>query len=1364
MHRDGTVVTNHPSARLSIVNPLFLPILLVGVLFSASSPLWSATTGSGPDDLITIQGGGSTCPQGDFYSTPTQSTCIDPSLDTYYSYWIEVPSGSTRLVVQIFDADIGLGGVNELHDRQRNGSWDTAVQYQLFDPNGTQAALASCDTVSCSGFNNNDTNNKWRRLGSAVNNPTPGLWELRIDQSSLVTTGDDINRLGINARDRLGRGATNFKELNIFYYSSNSGSDDVEGDPLTVTNYPYVTSGCILGENNFDFDGSGSAALTSRLGTVTNIANISGNGDWAPENVNVAGMDDSAEDYGIWTQNLSFNNGTGTANYGNWYLNPQGQSSGAPASRLALNDGRAFRIYLPSGFKTITGAPAKPYLAQWVSQTHAGNPNLFTITVRLINPTAHDITNIRIDGESATGSFVGVVAGFPTHGTFNAPTLGGTGPYDWTIPTLPAGENAVLAFNFDVAAPSMVTTVTGSVGSGNGTRASWDEFVAGNTYRTGEICELRIGPGLTEAVISRFEVKGGGGKGVVEWETASEVGTLGFFVERRDSAGGEFVRLNEKMIFGLGLSAPQGGRYRFEDAGVAVGEKHVYRLIEIEADGTERRYGPYRIVVGDAAAEQPAIDLRSRSARVSRGARAHPLKRRRLLFKSGVRALSAGTASTAYTAKSKAAGHPGGRAATAVKIGIREDGLYHLSAGDIAPLLGLSANEVKRRIRQGRLRLSHRDRDVAWRAGEGNDGLYFYAEGIDSIYTVDNVYWLRLGKGLRMATVNGGSPDPVSPAGSFTDEQHVEEDKIAVLVQPTPDYWYWDWLTNGDSKEFAFQLHAPAAGDARLTLQLQGFSESDHAIDVLMNGVSVGNVGWNGPIEQEVTLDFDAALLFDGDNSVTLSSGPAGSGSAGFVYLNGFDVRYPRRYEAAAEVLDFTAGGAAQPGAGRVVTVSGFGTDTIRLLDIRNPLHPRWIKNARIDAADGYRISFKPRGGEGSYFAVAAPAIKTPAWVRGDTVSRLRGYQNRADYVVIAPAEFTAGAQALADHQTAKGLKAIVVLLEDIYDAFNGGIEDPLAIQRFLEYAWNNWRIAPRYAALAGDGSYDHRDLLGSGDSLVPALLTATPDGLFAADNLYGRFGNEQKIAIGRIPAHDNAELRGYVEKLQSWEAGLDGSGLVQLAADDDDAAGAFTAASNALKGLIPADRLAAEDIYLQAFKAGNGGIDAARTALFDALDSGRDMVNYLGHGGVNRMAAEGLLTTADVAGLVNARPPVVYALSCVINRFELAGYDSLGEELLLHQGGGAIAVWSATGLSQNAGAALLNQALYERIFGTDGAQVQVLGDAIIRALNDDAALDGAQWMPKVYTLIGYPALPLAPGAHSERRRNPRPALGGSGD
>ncbi|HDH08433.1 MAG TPA: hypothetical protein ENG96_03010, partial [Gammaproteobacteria bacterium] len=1257
-------------------------------------------------------------------------------------------SGANQLAVEIFDAD-----VNGTNDAPRS-SFNTAVRYQLYASAGALSTTGNCaaGATTCTGFDNPNTDNTWRRLGAGINSPAAGLWELRVDTSNAVTTGNDVNALGINARDLLTDGS--YSELNIFYYTNNIGPH-LTADTDTATNYPYITSGCTLGESNFDFDGNGSLTLTSRLGTVTNIANISGNGNWATDDpITVEGQDNSAEDYGIGSLVIQLTKGSGSANYGNWYLNPQGQASGPLGSRLALNDGRAFRIYLQSGYRTITGAPTKPYLAQWVRQANATDASRFVVTVRLINPTAQDITLATVTGEIpniAGITYQGVRTGFPTQGTFSGPGIGSTGTYSWDIGILAAGTEAVVAYNVNVPTPGVNTIVTGTVGgSTTGTQATWTEYAAGNTYSTGEICELQIGPGLTQAVVSRFEVRTDSGQGIVEWETASEVGTNGFYVERKNTHTGKFTRLNSEAVPGLGLTAPQGGSYRFRDNGVESGEKHVYRLIEIQADGTQRRYGPYRITVDGGPSRLGGIASKRVSGKALRttadmGAMAHHLKRE--VRKGEAKARKA-------AARARHAARKAG-----IKIGIREDGLYYLAADEIAPLLGLSAKKIKKRIKKGYLQLRHRDGEVAWQAATDNSGLYFYAEGIDSLYTIDNVYWLKKGKGQKMTTADGGSPSPALVQGSFTATQRSEQDKIAVLVQATADYWYWDWLTNGSSKDFGFNLNGLAGGtNASLKLQLQGFSETDHDIDVLINGVAVASANWSGPVDKTLSVEFDAGLLLEGGNTLTLIHGPRNGGETSFVYLNAFDVSYPHSYVAVADGLAFMAAGELSSetlnAEAKVLTVSGFSSADIKLLDISSPLRPKWIEDTTIDSAGSQRISFVPGEGSGSYLAVAGAAIKTPAWVRKDTVSRLRKPRNRADYVVIAPVELADGARALADYQAGKGLHAKVVLLEDIYDEFNGGIEDPSAIQRFLSYAWNNWRLAPRYAALVGDGSYDHRDLLGLGDSLVPAWMTATPNGLFAADNLYGRFANEQKIAIGRIPVHDNAGMYSYVDKLTAWQAGLGASGKVQLMADNDDVAGAFTDDSNGLKSLIPGGKLAADDIYLKDIFADGGDINTARTALLSALNAGRDNVNYLGHGGMDRFTAEGLLTTADVSGLTNARTPFVNALSCVINRFAVAGYDSLGEELVLRNGGGAIAVWSPTGLSQNPSAVLLNRALYESIY-TDGKKV--FGDAIVAALNKYAARGGVEWMPKVYTLLGDPALPILPGAHYAHKRNARP-------
>ena len=221
-------------------------------------------------------------------------------------------------------------------------------------------------------------------------------------------------------------------------------------------------------------------------------------------------------------------------------------------------------------------------------------------------------------------------------------------------------------------------------------------------------------------------------------------------------------------------------------------------------------------------------------------------------------------------------------------------------------------------------------------------------------------------------------------AGASTDTRHFEQDNIAVLVQVTPDYWYWDWLTNDSSKDFDFHIDAVAAGaDAKLKLKLQGFSETDHDINILVNGAAVGSTNWSGPVESILTLEFDPALLLEGDNVLTLTHG-GGTGEASYVYLNQFDVSDPLSYTAVDDSLAFAISDDSILVAGStettVQTITGFSSAEIKLLDISRPLQPRWIEGMTIDSAAAYRASFVPADGTGSYLAVSGAAIKTPAW------------------------------------------------------------------------------------------------------------------------------------------------------------------------------------------------------------------------------------------------------------------------------------------------------------------------------------------------------------------------------------------------
>ena len=356
-----------------------------------------------------------------------------------------------------------------------------------------------------------------------------------------------------------------------------------------------------------------------------------------------------------------------------------------------------------------------------------------------------------------------------------------------------------------------------------------------------------------------------------------------------------------------------------------------------------------------------------------------------------------------------------------------------------------------------------------------------------------------------------------------------------------------------------------------------------------------------------------------------------------------------------------------------------------------------------------------------------------------DTASRLKHPGNEGSYLIVTASDMVETAQRLADHRANQGHSTLVVDIEDIYDEFSDGLKDPDAIWSFLAYAYRHWRVPPRYVVLAGDGSHDYKDYLGFGDSIVPPLLTPTPDGLFPSDNLYGDVvGNDwvSEIAIGRLTVIDAAELDAVIDKILSYEAARgDWTERISLAADEGDDAGNFVADSEVVRARLPAD-YAVDRIYLDRISTPDG-----RAELFGNLDDGLVYLNFIGHGGITGLGNTGLLELADIAALTNGpRLPIVTAVSCLVNQFGLPGFDAIGEQLTTHARGGAVAVWSASGLSLNRSARVLDVAFYEAVFA-DGESV--LGDAILNAQRRYARSGGPRYMLDIYNLLGDPALPL---------------------
>jgi hypothetical protein len=318
--------------------------------------------------------------------------------------------------------------------------------------------------------------------------------------------------------------------------------------------------------------------------------------------------------------------------------------------------------------------------------------------------------------------------------------------------------------------------------------------------------------------------------------------------------------------------------------------------------------------------------------------------------------------------------------------------------------------------------------------------------------------------------------------------------------------------------------------------------------------------------------------------------------------------------------------------------------------------------------------------------------------------------------------------------------------LQEIYDTFNHGLSSPFAIRDFLKYAHNEWRTAPRYVVLAGSATYDYKDYMGLGGNLVPAIMVNTPFGIFASDSALADFTGDgvPQMAIGRLPAESNEELYAQIIKIIGFENNQESwKQNVTLVADNNDEAGDFHAASDQLESLLGAE-YQREKIYLGELPKAE-----ARQGLIDAINAGSGLINFVGHGGAERVTAEGLLLKWDVPALTNEdRPNVMVALTCSLGRFEMPGYNSLGEDLVRHDGGGSVAVWAPSGLSIHARATALGEAFFEAVY-QDG--VGVMGDAILQA-NESYGSEDA-WLSYIYNLMGDPALRLLPGATPQQVR-----------
>lgn len=1134
--------------------------------------------------------------------------------------------------------------------------------------------------------------------------PLAGHWELRVAQSA---GGDDINALGIRAHD--GTSAAGGTELNV--YADSMVSLGVNPDPgpnsRSYTLYPWITSGCECSQNDFDRDtnsgDTGSGTYTSRSGGFTQTflsPTLSLDNAWNHDNLTRWGDDDESDDYGIWTWSPTINTyGVTNGNYETTYVGSY-LTAGDPTTNPVVSGGNpaAFRIYLPTDAGV---APVKPYLEQFLTQNRSfpgpnpaqvGVQTVYTVTVRLVNPTVFPVT-YSTPTNIVTANIPG---GGTTYDSFNSvsqgaivtqPAAGGTGNITWNPGTLAAGATALMAYNIRITPPSAARVLaTATPASGNGTRARFvDE--TGNTTQTratylmGGVCELAVTASLaTEVLLSSFQVDVRGGAASIEWSTASEAGTIGFNIYRADNG----AQVNTSLIPASMKS--HGGKYRLLDRNNA-DPNLAYYVEEVTAGGARKHYGPLNRLVG--------------------------VDRDHLRAGGGPRLKMASNASWKLDTNA-----PRGRVVAAM-AGVRNTGVVRISAVDLAAILGEKDHTVTKALADGRLAVTHNGATVSWTTDGAS--LQFFGEASTSIYSFERVYRVELATGSPMQRAQWGSANV--PVTSFLASQEIETDAFgsAVLpLNPAGDYFFWDYVVSGDATNGnrIFKANVPSmasASGATLSVRLQGaLKNAQHGARITLNGVVLGNLSWSSLDAHDATLSVPAAVLRDGPNEIGVAGILAGGAPYDVFYVDGFTLKYMKFAKPEAGQIEVRSGA--------TVAAGPFTTSPL-ILDISTRNRPVVVQGASFQNGTA---------------AVTSPANRTlfltesflaPSSLRGTPEAQLRG-RLRADWLIIAPRSMRTAATSLAQLREREGLTTMVADLEQVYDEFAGGNVTPLAIRDFLR-STRSWSVAPRYVVLAGNGNFDYRGIV-TAAAPMPPIMTSTPDGLFAADSLFTDFNGDglPEVAIGRIPVDSAEELARYVAKLEANVRVAASSAPMVFSADAADNGASFRDESQQAEA--PLSGRPIRRVYVDEL-----GGTGARNALLGAWQAGTPLVSWVGHGGLDQISNSGVLTSYDMGALRSTgRLPVFVAMTCTINRFENGYVAPLGVALTREEGAGAVAVWSASGLSQHEHAAEL-QRTFMRLASQASATTR-LGDLIVSALASHKGDTSS-----IYLLLGDPAIRL---------------------
>lgn len=638
-------------------------------------------------------------------------------------------------------------------------------------------------------------------------------------------------------------------------------------------------------------------------------------------------------------------------------------------------------------------------------------------------------------------------------------------------------------------------------------------------------------------------------------------------------------------------------------------------------------------------------------------------------------------------------------------------------------------------------------------------------------YTDTNIYSLTVGgiPGPRMNSVNGAPASATVPSVYTTTVRAEQSNYWWAFEFQSEDVWFWNQIQRQTSTlpyttTYSITLPNVATGyPATLHAEVASRNSTsgypDHHTQFRLNAGSavLDDAYWDGQNRYSFTAEIPADNVLEGTNNLLFTMLPDVSPGATRMYFDFFEVTYARQFVALANQLAFTR---YAPGTWKY-QISGFTSSGMEVYNISNPFAPVRVLNPGVSGSGPYTASFQVTdGATASYFVAGAGSIiLTPASITQYQPPNFAAMPE-ADYIFITHENFIPSLQPLAAYRANQGFSVAIVDVDDLYREFNYGIYNPIAIKNFLAYTFENWDTPPTYVTLVGSGHWNFKNYGALTEPYKNPPPVYMPPNLAYIDPWQGQTDSANLLAtlvgddtlpdlqIARMPVSSTAELDILVNKIIGYETQpvADWQKNVTFVVDNTpDDAGDFVALAEGIINdyIDPHPYYQPIRIYENDFGctiANSPACDNVTQAIIDTFNiTGTLLVNYIGHGSLNRWSGESIFLNSDVASLNNpTQLPVILSMTCLDGYWLYPNIDSLTRLLLVTGGKGAVATFSPTGLGVATGHDDLQRGFFDSLL-TNGQWG--VGQASLQAKLHLFSTGGNFDLIHTYTVFGDPAL-----------------------